>query len=170
MGKKTLILASILILVMIAVIWIYGSTYHSARKQYNEGHSASEEIAKNEGNLTVIDDVATYNADQQYHIISGRTNSNDKIYVWVPQTTEEKNKKIIVKKQEDGITSSQALKYVQSKYEVTKLISVKIGMDNNIPIWEVKYRDELNRYTFDYVQFSTGEIIKHMALKNLTSE
>ncbi|WP_281730454.1 hypothetical protein [Metabacillus endolithicus] len=42
-------------------------------------------------------------------------------------------------------------------------------MDDEIPIWEVKYKDESDRYTFDYVNFYDGEIIKHMALKTKTS-
>lgn len=37
-------------------------------------------------------------------------------------------------------------------------------MDEGIPLWEIKYKDRSNRYTFDLVNFYDGEIIKHMAI------
>lgn len=72
---------------------------------------------------------------------------------------------MLVKKQSSGITKDEALKKVNKEYSPVEIISVRLGMDEEIPIWEVKYKDKSDRYTFDYVNFYDGEIIKHMALK-----
>jgi uncharacterized protein YpmB len=38
-------------------------------------------------------------------------------------------------------------------------------MEKTIPLWEVKYIDDRNRYTYDLINFSNGEIRKHIAIK-----
>jgi uncharacterized protein YpmB len=95
--------------------------------------------------------------------MSGKNSNNEKVYVWVPQTKE--NETVIIKKRSSGITEEQAIAKVNQAYNPANIVDVKLGMDEGIPIWEVKYRDKSERYTFDFVNFYDGEIIKHMAIK-----
>lgn len=172
MGKKTIITLVVLVVVIIISIGVFASIYNTARSQYNEGHQHSKEIALEKGKLATIETIHTFNGHIKYHIISGENVNREPVFVWIPilsnvQKEEDRNEEeLVVKKQSSGITKEEAIQVVKSEYNVKKLINVQIGMDADIPIWEVKYKDQANRYTFDFVRFSNGEIIKHMAVKN----
>jgi uncharacterized protein YpmB len=164
MGKKTLITLIITVAILIIAAWVFASTYSAAREQYMDGHEESKELALEKGKLSKIETIETYNGQIKYHVMSGENNNNEKVYVWVPQT--KKNETVIVKKQSSGITEEQAIAKVNQAYNPANIVDVKLGMDEGIPIWEVKYRDKSERYTFDFVNFYDGEIIKHMAIKD----
>lgn len=171
MGKKTIIALTVMLLVIITSIWLFASIYNTARSQYNEGHQHSKEIALEKGKLTSIDTIDTYNGNIKYHIISGKNVNKEPVYAWIPLSKEQIKDnsdldEVVIKKQSSGITKEEAVQAVKSEYNVKQLINVKLGMDEEIPIWEVKYKDQSDRYTFDFVHFSNGEIVKHMAVKN----
>jgi uncharacterized protein YpmB len=114
--------------------------------------------------LSSIDWIETFYGHRKYHVLSGTNAQNKKVYVWIPQT--KKNESVIVKKQSSGITKEQAITNVNKEYDPVEIVSVKLGMDEEIPIWEVKYKSQSGRFTYDYVDFNNGEVIKHMALKS----
>jgi uncharacterized protein YpmB len=164
MGKRTVSILVITAIIIIIAVAAYIHTYNVARDQYLDGHEQSKELAIEEGKLSSIDTIETYNGQVKYHVLSGINGNDEKVYVWIPQT--KKMDKVIIKKQSSGITADQAKTEVLKEHNPKEIIDVKLGMDEEIPIWEVKYRDQSDRYTFDYVNFSDGEIIKHMAIKN----
>lgn len=164
MERKVGISIFIITVLIISGIWILTSSYLTAREQYEEGHEQSRQFAIKEANLKTIDEIKTYSADQRYHVITGTNSENQKVYAWISNI--DKEKKILVKKQSSGITKEEALETVYQEHNPAEIISVQLGMDEGIPIWEVKYQDESERYTFDFVNFYDGKIIKHMAIKN----
>lgn len=164
MERKVGISLFIIIVLIISGIWILTSSYLSAREQYKDGHEQSREFALEEANLKSVNKIKTYSADQKYHVITGTNKENQKVYAWISNI--EKGRKILIKKQSSGITKEEALETVYQEHNPAEIISVQLGMDEGIPIWEVKYQDEKERYTFDFVNFYDGKIIKHMAIKN----
>lgn len=165
MGKKTIITICILSIILCLSIWVFSTTYSSAREQYSQNHEKSKELALEVGKLSSVDSIDTFYGQLKYHVLSGKNNKDEKVYAWVPQ--KEKSEEVIVENQSSGITKEEAIKKVSKEYDLVELIVVNLGMDEGIPIWEVKYRDKSNRYTFDYVRFSDGTIVKHMAIKNI---
>jgi uncharacterized protein YpmB len=163
MGKKTTITLIITVVILIIAVCVFSTSYNAARDQYQAGHVKSKELALEKG-ISSIDHVETFYGNIKYHVMSGKNAKDEKVYVWVPQS--DKLEKVFIKKQSSGITEEQAIKKVYQEYNPVKLVDVKLGMDEGIPIWEVKYKDHSNRYTFDFVNFYDGEIIKHMAIKN----
>lgn len=163
MGKKIIISLVITVVIFIVAIWVFGSAYSVAREQYLDGHEKSKELALKKGELSSIQSVETFNGNIKYHVMSAENAKDQKVYVWVPQT--KKNENVIIKKQSSGITEKDAISKVNQEYDPVKIVDVKLGMDEGIPIWEVKYKDKTDRYTFDFVNFYDGEIIKHMAIK-----
>ncbi|PGT87425.1 MULTISPECIES: cell wall elongation regulator TseB-like domain-containing protein [Bacillaceae] len=167
MGRKTWIFIAVFSVIFIAAVWIFTATYQAAREQYTNGHEQSKKKAMESANLSTITEITTFNSDKQYHVLTGEKANNEGVYVWVYK--KEKEDKMLVKKRSSGITLDEAIKIVNNEYDPSEIISVQLGMDEEIPIWEVKYKDKSDRYTFDYVNFYDGEIIKHMALKTKTS-
>jgi uncharacterized protein YpmB len=164
MGKKTSITFIIIAVIVVIAVWVFTSAYHSAREQYLDGHEKTKQLATEKGNLSSIDEIETFYGHIKYHVVSGVNKKDEKVYIWVPQTN--KNQDVTIKKQSLGITAKQAISKVNQEYNPLEIVGVNLGMDEGIPIWEVKYRDQSDRYTFDFVNFYDGEIIKHMAIKN----
>ena len=163
MEKKIVIPLIILGVLIISGIWILTSSYLTARGQYEDGHEQSKQFAMEEANLKNISKINTFSSDQKYHVITATNIENEAVYGWISNI--KKERKMIVKKKSAGITKNEALESVNEEHNPSEIISVQLGMDEGIPIWEVKYQDESDRYTFDYVNFYDGKIIKHMALK-----
>lgn len=161
--KKSVIGLVALSILFLIVIYFFTTTYQTARSQYSEGHNKSVELAKGRGNLSFVEKVETFNGTLQYHIVTGTNEINEKIIAWIPQ---QNRGKVLIEKQGNGVTKEQALKTVQQQYSPVKIKSVQLGMDENIPIWEIKYIDESGRFTYDFVNFYDGKINKHMAIQN----
>ncbi len=164
MGKKANITLFIIIVLILSGIWIFTSTYLEARGDYELGHKESKKFAIEYANLSAISQINTFSADKKYHVITGENANDEPVYAWISNV--HKDREIIVEKQSSGITKEEALERVYQEHNPSEIISVQLGMDEGVPIWEVKYQDESDRYTFDFVNFYDGEIIKHMAIKN----
>ncbi len=164
MRKKANIILFIIIVLILSGVWIFTSTYLKAREDYESGHKESKKFAIENANLSAISQINTFSADKKYHVITGENSNDEPVYAWISNVNKERE--IIVKKQSSGITKEEALERVYQEHNPSEIISVQLGMDEGVPIWEVKYQDESDRYTFDFVNFYDGEIIKHMAIKN----
>lgn len=162
MGKKIIIGASVLAVFLLAALGAFFNVYHSAMAQKNDGHEEAIERALKETDLKNTESVETFNGLKQYYVITGLNKSNEAVYVWVPEDSKEKP---VLKLAADGISEKKALEIVKAEQNPEKVISVKLGMEKTIPLWEVKYIDDRNRYTYDLINFSNGEIRKHIAIK-----
>src|SRR5690606_10332523 len=113
--------------------------------------NAAEEIAvqkaKKETNLEQVEDFHLYHGMETYYVISGKNSKGKKIFVWVP---EEKGD-IIVRNQSDGITKQEAVKKLKEEHESHEIMSVRLGMEKNIPLWEIHYRSEGDLINYYYV-------------------
>lgn len=163
MKRKKGIIIGVLSVLLIIAIWIFGDTYSNARGQYTKGHDQSVKIAKEKADLSSVDYIETFNGKTKYHIVAGENTKSEKVFVWIPQS---KKGNILVKKQKSGITEEQAVKNVKNEYNLKEILNVQLGIDENIPVWEVKYIDEFDRFTYDFVNFYDGKIQKHMAIRN----
>lgn len=81
------------------------------------------------------------------------------MYVWVPA---DKKAKILSKKASDGISSGKAAKIVRDEGLVSKLNGVHPARENNVPLWEVTYINKSGQYSFSYVDFTSGKILKNI--------
>ena len=70
-------------------------------------------------------------------------------------------KRLSIKNVANGKTKEDILSIVQQNINSEKIISVKLGMENNVPLWEVTYKDSSGKYNYDYYDFKTGEWLKY---------
>lgn len=73
-----------------------------------------------------------------------------------------KKAKILSKKASDGISSGKAAKIVRHEGLVSKLNGVHPARENNVPLWEVTYINKSGQYSFSYVDFTSGKILKNI--------
>lgn len=135
-----------------------GVIYIKAMEPFNEAEKIAVEIAKKEAELVTIDDFSIYNGTKTYFVVKGKDIRGRKFVVWIPE--EKKDRKITVRREKDGITEEEARKIVMQKKTPKEIMSVKLGMENNIPLWEIYYRSNKDAISYYYIDFATGEMLK----------
>ena len=45
----------------------------------------------------------------------------------------------------------------EPKPKPKQIVKVKLGAENDIPLWEITYIDQEDRYTYYYLEFQNGE-------------
>ncbi len=116
------------------------------------------EMAKAEAGLKTMDEFYLYHGKESYSVVVGTTSSGQKQIVWIPDNDRDK---IVIENVANGKTKEEILSIVQQNIDSKKIISVKLGMENSVPLWEVTYKDRSGRYNYDYYDFKTGEWLKY---------
>lgn len=151
--KKIIVITVIIIAV---IIGISAYIYFQSVKPLKEAENKAIQIAMEETKLTEADDFTLYHGQETYYIVEGKDENGTNIYVWVP----EKEGRVIVRKQEDGVTKQEAINKLMEEKNPQEIISVRLGMEKNIPLWEIYYRSEGDLINYYYVDFKTGEWLK----------
>jgi len=147
-----------------------GWMYYSLMNDKTEGHSIASEVAKKNG-IKIIEEVSTYHSDHVYYIVKGQNENNQNVIVFIPEKNTENIKTVYEK---DGLTKEEVLNLVNTYDQDKKpkeIISVKIGYDDSkspkwdIPVWEVRYIDQQNRYTYFFVSFTDPKIYKAYSIQ-----
>ncbi len=146
-------------MIIIFVIMIaFGITvYINALEPLKNAESAAIKAAKKETSLVEVTDFSLYNGSETYYVVTGINSKKENIIVWIP---EKDDKKVIVRKESDGITKEEAIQKLHKEKDPQKIMTVKLGMENNIPLWEIFYRSNEELINYYYVDFESGEWLK----------
>lgn len=148
----------IIIILLFVIIGIGINIYSNALDPLNKAEAVATSIAKEETSIITVEDVSIYNGSSSYYIVEGKDKSDQNLIAWIPQ--DEKNRRIIVKKEKDGISKEDAIQKLYERKNPDEIISVKLGMENNIPLWEIYYRSKKELINYYYIDFETGEWLK----------
>ena len=151
--KKWFLIISFVVIIIITIGTII---YLNAIQPLKSAEEKAIEIAMAETPLTVVDEFNIYNGEETYYVLQGKNGDGTKLIVWV---SEEKGK-LMVKKASDGITKKQAIDTVSAEIATDSIITVKLGMEKGIPLWEVHSRTKGHLLNYYSVEFETGEWLK----------
>lgn len=159
------------IIIVIVASGIYGAyVYNKAMEKKIPNESKSVEIAKEKAKLTKVKSVDYYNGKSTYTVVQGVDEKGEQIIVWVP----DKKGNVLVKKKSEGISEKEALQRLaeqatgkgdKSKPKPKQIVKVKLGAENDIPLWEITYIDQEDRYTYYYLEFQNGEYAAHYSIE-----
>lgn len=146
----------ILIAVVFVAIGISIKVYMSATEPLKSAQDKAVARAEDQVHFSKVEDFHIYNGLETVYVIEGENRDGDEVIAWVP----EKKGKIIVKKAKDGLTKQEAVQKLLQEKNPERIISVKLGLEKNIPLWEIYYRSENNLINYYYIHFETGEWLK----------
>ena len=145
-------------MLVFAVMIVFGIiVYINALEPLNQAESKAIEIAKQKISMKEVTDFTLYNGSDSYYIVKGVNSNGNNIIVWIP---EEDNNKVIVREEKDGISKEEAIQKLNKEKNPQEILTVKLGMENNIPLWEIFYRSNENLINYYYVDFESGEWLK----------
>ena len=156
MKKWIILIVSILLLILLwQAISIYQSTISPLKvEKQNVG-----EIVKNETEIQTIQAIDVYNGTNVYRIVRGTTSENVELISWV----NEEDEIVLMKKAEEGIKKEEVLQYLDTNRTPKKIISITLAMEKNVPLWEIKFIDDNERYHFYYIKFEDGEFFQRIS-------
>ncbi|KFN01631.1 peptidase M4 [Bacillus clarus] len=160
------------IIIVIVAIGLYGThVYNKTMEKKVPKESKAVEIAKEKAKLTKIKSVDYYNGKSSYTVVQGVDEKGEQIIVWVP----DKKGNVLVKKKNEGISEKEALQKLaeqantnsdKPKPKPKKIVKAKLGAENDVPLWEITYIDQEDRYTYYYLEFQNGEYAAHYSIEN----
>ena len=145
-----------LVLFVIVIIGILIKVYFSSVEPVKAAEKKAVTLANKKVQISEVQDFHIYNGLETVNVIEGKNNKGEKIIVWIP----DKSKKVFVQKAKNGISKDEAVQKLLQEKNPKKIISVRLGMEKNIPFWEIYYRSENNLINYYYVHFETGEWLK----------
>lgn len=157
--KKWIIVLSIIV---VAFCGLLIKVYLSALDPVKTAETKAVSRAQEETSLKEVEDFHIYNGIETVNVIEGKSKNGNKIIVWMP----EKSKEIFVRKAKNGLTREEAIQKLQQEKSPKEIISVRLGMEKNIPLWEIYYRSNNNLINYYYVHFDTGEWLKKLKTYN----
>ncbi|WP_409288916.1 DUF5590 domain-containing protein [Peribacillus sp. SCS-37] len=152
--KKWMIFGVIAVLIVVTFTYI---TYHKAVKPKKAAFAELEQAAEREG-LAETDEYYLYHGSKSYSVAVGKDKSGKRKVLWIPS---EKNGDVIKADYDSGITRQQVINQVRRERKPDKILSVKLGMENDVPLWEVIYQNEAKQINYEYFDFKTGDMLKY---------
>lgn len=143
----------ILVLLLIIIIWTGISIYQSALEPFNIAQSKGNDIALEKTAIETIEESYTYFGTKAYQVVIGKNDKGEKMMAWIP----EKNGEIVTRFERNGITEKEAIAILKRERDPQEIRSVKLGIEDNIPIWEIIYIGSDNRLTYHKLYFETGK-------------
>jgi uncharacterized protein YpmB len=149
--KKLLLVLGILVVLILGILI---KVYSSAVEPIKSAEEKAVNLAKEKVHLSEVTDFHVYHGlKKTVDVIEAKDNKGEKIIIWIP----EKSKKITVKKAKSGLTKDEAIQKVLQDVKPKKIVSVRLGMDEDIPAWEVYYRSNHNLLNYYFVDFESGK-------------
>lgn len=143
-------------LFIVVVLGISIKVYFSSVQPVKAAEKKAVALANEKTALSKVVDFHIYSGLETVDVIEGKDKKGEEIIIWIP----EKSKNLIVKKASDGLSKEQAIQKLLEEKNPKKIISVRLGMEKNIPLWEIYYRSENNLINYYYIDFETGEWLK----------
>ncbi|MEW9109410.1 MAG: DUF5590 domain-containing protein [Cytobacillus gottheilii] len=147
--KKVILICSVILVILLALgINIYLNSIEPVKAAEDE----AVKRAKEDTNLVSVSDFEIYHGNETIFVIEGKDENGDNVFVWVPENDGE----IQLLKQSEGITEQEAQNILLSEKGQVDVISRKLGMEKNIPLWEIAYKTEGDLLNYFLIDFETG--------------
>jgi uncharacterized protein YpmB len=151
--KKWILFLLVFVLVIIGISMM---VYFSSIEPVKAAEEKAVKLANEKVQFSEVQDFHIYNGIETVNVIEGKNKQGKKIIVWIP----DKSRKVFIKNANDGLSKEEAVQKLLQEKKPKKIISVRLGMEKNIPLWEIYYRSENNLINYYYVHFETGEWLK----------
>lgn len=158
MKKKWLF---IIIFVIAVVIGIFAYFYMSIRSPIKEDAKRAVEYVLEHTEIVQVDKTEFYNGTRDYQVIFGKDKNGTEWIVWY----NDEEKDVIKRKKADGLSEQDVLKIVKKELNIEKTEKIRLGIENRLPVYEVIYLEDGDRFAYYYLTFDDGTFVKRYSLK-----
>lgn len=152
-GTKEKVLV-IILAVLVTVIVFTSIFLVRGTRRYNWARQEAEELARQYGKITTVDQFYYFNREEQYFAVLGETAQGKSVYALIP----EDGKEITILPAGEGISENQALTVVQEAHPELTALKVGLGKKNEDVVWEVSGKKG-DTWTYILLSFNDGTVL-----------
>lgn len=145
-------------LTVLLIMLIIGSIvlYRRSVAPYNNSKEEAFEYAIAHSDIITPEEFYWYNDTETFFTVVGKTEEDTELVVLINQDNGDVTSIPI----EETISKQSAIQKTREARQPDKILEARIGMDNNIPIWEVSYRNENGRLGYYILSLEDGEWLR----------
>ncbi|MFB1049339.1 DUF5590 domain-containing protein [Paraliobacillus sp. JSM ZJ581] len=155
---------AIVFVCLVAVVVYAANVYQDIQGNKREGFVKSEERVLSETKIVEVDKVSRFHGQKYYHVVSGRTKTDEQMLAYVHQSNAEK--KIVSFSLKDFVDKEQIESKWQSECGNCRLLQSNYGIRDNIPLLELSYFDHDDRLSYRYYRLDNGEFESGVSFSN----
>ena len=152
-----------LVLLLIVGIWQFSVIYNKINHRNESIAQKAITEANKQFKIRKIESVDEYRGQKAYEVLKADLDNGTKLWIWMP----EKGKTAVpmTARVSDGYTKQEIIQAFQKNVAYQRLVSVRLGMENDMPVWEITFVDPNGAYVISYFDFYSGKsVINPIAL------
>ena len=126
----------------------------NANKPIASVKTTAIEKALESGQIVTAEYAQPYNGIQSFVTVFGLDPDGENTAVFIDEETKGAFEEV---KLVDGISAETAVKTVTEELDVTKVLHVRLGMEEVGAVWEVAFKNENGKLSYVYVLFENGQ-------------
>jgi uncharacterized protein YpmB len=138
--------------VLTAVIFV--TVFYHANKPIAFAMQTASDRAIQSGQLISVDHVQSYNGMTQTVTVFGENGEGEKIAVFVDEESVGPYEEVLMA---NGISADEAEAAVRKELNVNRILHITLGIEDDHPVWEVAFINEIDRLNYVYVYFDDGQ-------------
>lgn len=117
-----------------------------------QAKSETISLAEQKADLIQAADFYWYNGNQTYFTVTGKNKEAEEIVVIIKQD----DGTIQTLKKEETISKGEAMAKVRELENPSHILEARIGIHNDLPIWEISFRQENGRIGYTMLSLTGG--------------
>lgn len=126
----------------------------NAEKPFSVSKKAAIESAIQSGQLESVRSAEVFNGTVPTVTVFGVDADDKEKAVFVDENSKDGFKEV---KLIDGISAEKAVANVKKELDVKKVLHVKLGLEEEGPVWEVAFKSDNGKLNYVYVFFENGQ-------------
>ena len=151
----------IIIFIGSVAIAVMAIVFYNASKPYKAIEKEMLQYAYDEEILASIDDISLYNGSESLAVIYGKNEKGADVATFVP-VEEKERKPIHTVDLSKGVTAEEAVEAVREEVDLSKVLNVHLGYDEEQVFWEVIFENEEKALNYVYISFESGNWWKRL--------
>lgn len=155
----------IIVIVIIVCLSVAGYSiylYQEIEESKQADFSSSIQRVLSETEIEQVDEVTRYHGTSYYHAVTGETINGETGIAFVPVNEEAEITYFLM---EELNEESSIIDQWRDSCTECSLISTNPALENDHPLWEIKYIDNQDRYVFEYRSMEDGSIYESVRLR-----
>ncbi|MEQ6390362.1 DUF5590 domain-containing protein [Bacillaceae bacterium S4-13-58] len=137
--------------------------YFYVQDQKEDDYAFAKQQALEGTPIKEIESTERFHGKFYYVTVYGVDEDNNALFAFVPMEDNDEDIHYVYKN--EGVSQEEVLDYWNRECRDCSLNDIKLGFTSQIPVWELTYEDEHERYVFDYFRFDNGERYEQYRLK-----
>lgn len=155
----------IVLLFCIILLIIYSLIlYRSIEQSRTAGFADAESFVLQNSDIIEIDNISYFQAEEGYFTLIGNDINGGNYYIFLRDDTNFSKEHLYVVSNDDLISPKQLEEEIFTECKNCTLVRSEPAMIDELPLWELTYIDNTNRYVIEYKYLDNGKTFEKLRL------